>query len=709
MRHTLPSIASLASLALVACGDGSDGKTLVGESGDRLDWTRTAALTAATSCDDAHLALKANAITQMELQLEQARRCYVDQGGCYRNGLENAPGTDADSPSAPPDDASPDEYSETNTQVEGVDEADLVKTDGERLFGLFGNDFVALDSWPARDTAETGRVQVAGSPHSFYLKGDKAVVLSWVSFYDFLSPEDRADYESGLRDWDYRLWQGGTLITEIDLSGTAPVISSENMVGGYLLDSRRIEDKIYLAQNDYIWIDGLSYWPENLTYESPREQIDAEFDRIHTNNLAVIDALPLEWWLPRRYELHDGTVDLDDPGIPLTTCTNVLVPNVYAGQSLVSVVTYDLVTDRFDASTVSGDWGTVYASKDALYVSSTNWGWYSWWEEQSERPPITTQIHQFTLGADGVARYTASGNVLGYTWDQFAFDEHEGHLRVATTDGFGWWNNGETQTESRVTVLARQGSRLVQTGVVDGLGLGEQIQSVRFMGDLGYVVTFLQVDPLYVIDLRDPTQPKVAGELKIPGFSSYIHPIDDGHLLTIGRDATEEGQVQGMKLEIFDVTNPAAPRSVITKVLGDSWSTWSEAQWDHKAFTYFGARGLLGIPVSGWDNSEDGYGRYQSELFVFKIGLDSIEQIGAVSHSGLLEDLGVNTGCRQWYGWGDAYVRRAVFIEDYVYSISNLGVVVHDTRDFASGEVASVLGIDPDDFSGGYYYDPCAR
>jgi len=710
MRKALRPLIALASFGLIGCGDSksTDGTPTV-ESGDRLDWSRTAALTHADSCQAAQDALRAAATTQMELELDRNKRCFLQEGGCYR-WLEDTPGGNDGGQPAPSDDGSPDEYSETNTQVEGVDEADFVKTTGERIYALFGQDFVALDSWPAKDTSELARVRLHGWPNNFYLAGDKAVVLSWVSFYDFLSPEDKADYEQGLRDWDYRLWQGGTLVTVIDLATATPTITSEHMIGGSLVDSRRIDDKVYLAQNDYIWIDGLQYWPEGgLTFESPQAEIDAAYDTLLAKNRAVIDALPLDWWLPRRYDLSNGTLNLDDPGVPLVDCTNVLVPNVYAGQSLLSVVTYDLTQDTFDASTISGEWGTIYASKNALYVASTNWGWYWWWEDQAaDRPPITTHIHKFTLGSDGIARYAASGNVLGYAFSQFAFDENDGRLRVATTDGFGWWNQGETLTESRVTVLAQDGAELVTEGLVDGLGKGETIQSVRFMGDLGYVVTFQQVDPLYVIDLKNPAAPRVAGELKIPGFSSYIHPLDAGHLLTIGRDANDQGQIGGMKLEIFDVRDPSAPKSVKTAVLGDSWNTWSDAQWDHKAFTYFPARGLLGIPVSGWDTDNESYWHYQSELFVFKVSLNDIEQIGAVSHMGLLEDLGVNTECRQWYGWNDAYIRRAVFIEDYVYSVSNVGVVVHDTRDFAAGPVADVLAIEPQDFSGGAYYDPCA-
>jgi uncharacterized secreted protein with C-terminal beta-propeller domain len=709
----LPTLLTTLGLGLGACAEDKATPPIVDTSTDRLDWGRPAALTAARTCDEALTGFRAAAITQMELELDRTMRCYLQDGGCGRfaeDGGAPTAGETSNAGASPQDDATPDEYSETNTQVEGVDEADFVKTTGERIYAIFGRDLVIMKSWPAAETAELARVRLSASPHSFFLAGNRAVVLGWASFYDFLDEAAKAEYDQGLRAWDYRMWQGGTLVTVINLENDTPVVESEHLVGGYLVGSRRIDDKVYLAQNDYVWIDGVQYWPDNLAWDAPDAEIEATFAALKARNRTIIEDLPLDWWLPVRHEVVNGRVDMDAPGLPLTDCEDVYVPNVYTGQSLLSVVTYDLAQDTFEASTVNGEWGHVYMSQDALYVASTNWGWYWWWEgtADTERPPITTHIHKFGLGDDGVARHKASGNVLGYAINQFAFDEHDGHLRVATTDGFGWWNTGTT-TESRVTVLSEDGAQLREEGVVAGLGKGETIQSVRFVGPQGYVVTFRQVDPLYVLDLANPAAPTVAGELKIPGFSSYIHPIEDGHLLTIGRDANDQGQVGGMKLEIFDVRDPAAPKSVKTEVLGDSWNTWSEAQWDHHAFVYFPARKLLGIPVSGWENPSENDWRYKSELFVFKVGLDEIQQIGAVSHVDLLADLGVNTACRSWYGWWEAYIRRAVFIEDYVYSVSNIGVAVHDTRDFGKGAVSDLVGIAARDFQGGYYSDPCGE
>ncbi|OQC35645.1 MAG: Beta propeller domain protein [Deltaproteobacteria bacterium ADurb.Bin058] len=284
---------------------------------------------------------------------------------------------------------------------------------------------------------------------------------------------------------------------------------------------------------------------------------------------------------------------------------------------------------------------------------------------------------------------------MGYAINQFAFDEYEGKLRVATTDDKGWWNSDKS--ESRVTVLEDKGGELVEIGVVAGLGLGERIHGVRFIGDQGYVVTYKQIDPLYVIDLKDPTNPTVAGELKIPGFSSYIHPLEDGFLLTAGRDGDEEGNVGGVKIEIFDVTDPANPKSVTKAVVGDGWNTWSEALFNHKAFNFFRARNLLAIPVSGWVDSDDFWG-YKSELALFKVTKDEIETLPTISHMNFFEDFGGNDHCGRYGGYWQATIYRSVFVEDYVYSLSTLGMQVHDTRDFEQGSVAQVTLLDAKSF-----------
>ncbi len=755
-RWTFPLAASLSLGAASGCIESKTGPGPDPAPEASLDWTRPAALTVAGSCEEAETWLENAAITQMDMQLEANRRCFLDTNDCgwYRGGVAedaagapNAPSTDAGAQ----DDETPDEYSETNTQVEGVDEADRVKTDGTHLYTLSNQSLVVVKSWPAAETDEIGRVALRGYPQSFFLDGDRAIVLGQANLYD-VSPdaprnepnrdgedkptetepapipdegggsEGSSDGSDGAEAPSSDARPEGDAITEpgwygyrqvstvtiVDLSDKAnPRIVKEYFFDGYAMDTRRIDDKVYLAQNSWVSFDGLQYWP-NLNWgdetERPAaEAINAAFDELRANNVAAIRARTLDDWLPKVWTAEDGGDVAYASGRAVTGCTDVHVPSVFSGQSMLTLVTLDTDDDTVAGSTIQGQWGSVYASQEALYIGTTNWDFFWWWQGADEVPPIMTHVHKFGYDADGNARYSASGEVLGYAINQFAFDEFDGHLRVATTDGFGWWNNEET--ESRVTVLRQNGTHLDTTGVVAGLGLGERIFAVRFIGDQGYVVTFRQVDPLYVIDLADPANPTVAGELKIPGFSSYIHPLEDGFLLTAGRDGDDEGNIGGVKVEIFDVRDPANPTSVTTSVIGDGWNTWSDVLWDHKAFTFFRARNLLAIPVSGWLESEENggwYGEYKSELALFRITTESIEPLPSVSHMGFFDDFGGNDRCRGYGGYWQANIFRGVFVEDYVYSLSQLGVQVHDTRDLAAGPVAEVALLAPEEFP---YYD----
>lgn len=722
--------APFAVLILAAfAGCGQDGGPLAPSEVLSLDWNRSAALTMADDCEQAETWLEDAVITQMKLGVEANRRCVLAPEGCgWYGGVEEDMANGGDNPPQADDkgdDETPDEYSDTNTQVEGVDEADSVKTDGEFIYTLSGRDLVVVKSWPAAQTEEVGRVTLGTWAYNFFLDGDRAIVLGSANLNEVVSDAPRRYYEDGTYrptdvegdtaeepvDWYYE-YRPVTTVTVIDLSDrTNPVILDQYYFDGYISDSRRIDAKVYLVLNNYQWIYGLEYWPADLVMYGPEgeyvrpsdEEINAKFDALIEGNIEKIRARTLAEWMPQYWTAPEEGLATYESGQMIGGCAGVTAPSVFSGQGLLNLVSLDVGSGDINGSTVQGSWGTVYASRDAIYVGTTNWDFYWWWRNDEEIPALKTHIHKFAFDQDGNARYSASGEVLGYAINQFAYDEFEGNLRVATTDGFGWWNNEET--ESRVTVLREDEGKLEQVGVVTGLGLGEQIYSVRFIGDLGYVVTFRQVDPLYVIDLENPADPKVVGELKIPGFSSYIHPMAPGFLLTAGRDANEEGQVGGVKIEIFDVTDPTAPKSVKTAVIGDGWNTWSEVLWDHKAFSYFAARDLLAIPVSGWmetQNGEDGWGEYKSELALFRVTTDDIEVMPSISHMGFFDDFGGNDHCRGYSGYWQAQIYRGLFVEDYVYSLSQLGMQVHDTRNMAAGAVAQLTLLDPESFT---YYD----
>jgi len=741
-RLAFPLVAALGVLSAAGCTDSSTQSRIA----ERLDWTRTAALTAATSCEQAEERLEDAAILKMEMRLEDNRRCALSPDTCpwgrdlvLWDAAVGSTSTTTDTTKPDPYDQAPDEYSETNTQVAGVDEADRVKTDGTHLYTLSRGELVVVKSWPATETAEIGRVAIRGYAESFFLDGDKAIVLGIADLYD-VSPDapsmardtagtatepsregegggssqsgsgntdeaEATDVSSLEEPNDYRGFHHVAVVTTIDLSDKRnPRVVKERFIDGYTLDTRRIDDKVYLAQTNPLYFNNLEYWPQMDDMSGTRSQsdsaINAAFDAVREANIAKIRASTLGDWLPRAWTADNGGDVVYGDGATFTPCTDVNFPSVYTGSDLLTLVTLDADDGAISGSSVQGDWGHVYASQEALYIGATNWAYQDWWFNAGLRAPaLKTHIHKFTYDAEGNARYSASGEVLGFALNQFALDEFGGNLRVATSDEFDARNND--QVENRVTVLRQNGDRLEQQGVVDGLGLGEQIVGVRFLEGQGYVVTFRQIDPLYVIDLSDPTNPTVTGELKIPGFSSYIHPLGDGFLLTAGRDGDEEGNLGGVKIEIFNVQDPANPFSVKTAVIGEDWSTWSEVLWDHKAFNYFPARDLLAIPVSGWQETETSggwYGSYKSELALFRVTTTDIEPLPSVSHMDLFGDFGGNDTCRGYNDYWRASIFRGVFVEDYVYSVSELGLQVHDTRDLSAGPVAEVTLLQPESF-----------
>jgi hypothetical protein len=283
-------------------------------------------------------------------------------------------------------------------------------------------------------------------------------------------------------------------------------------------------------------------------------------------------------------------------------CSTVAAPREFAGLGITWIASIDVASAGADGlmggAGVVSQGGTVYATAERLYLATTTWPEQIASAQGSTMsvPPVsadtpTLVIHRFTLTADGGARYDASGALNGRLLNQFAMSEREGDLRVATTVE-SW--SGTRPSESFVHVLRPEGTTLVPIGSVGGLGLTEQIYAVRFIGTQAYVVTFRQIDPLYVIDLADPTTPRLAGELKIPGYSAYLHPVGDGLLLGVGQDATADGATLGTQLSLFDVRDPANPVRLATLPIGGS----SQAEYDHRAFLYWPADGTIVIPVS---------------------------------------------------------------------------------------------------------------
>ena len=312
---------------------------------------------------------------------------------------------------------------------------------------------------------------------------------------------------------------------------------------------------------------------------------------------------------------------------------------------------------------------------------------------------MSTHIHKFHLNDGEQPEYVSSGSVSGWIYDQFAMSEYDGYLRVATTDFNDWWfsdNEDEEEPGNNLFVLRDDNKgQLRQAGEVTGMAPGERIYATRMMGERAYMVTFEQIDPLFTIDLSNPQAPEVVGELKIPGYSAYLHPIDEDHLLAVGVDGDDDGNLGGVAISVFDVSDFANPTLAHKYVIdSDGWS-WSEALYDHHAFTFH--RDVLSIPAYSYDYSDGDYS-YFSGILSFSVDTDQgVAEIGRVNHRDLVQQ----SQCLYslWYGyeeevcddWGwYASVRRSVYIEDNLFSISNYGIKVNDLNNPAD-EIARTL------------------
>jgi uncharacterized secreted protein with C-terminal beta-propeller domain len=342
----------------------------------------------------------------------------------------------------------------------------------------------------------------------------------------------------------------------------------------------------------------------------------------------------------------------------LVPCRAVRRAPDFSGLDLLTVLTIDLDKGAvpIDSDALMTDAETVYASARSLYVATEQWLDPAR-PEQLAANSVTT-IHKFDITEPDRTYYRASGEIEGYLLNQFSLSEHKGFLRAASTTRPAWQGDRPSQqSESFVTVLDERAGKLVAAGRVGGLGRGERIYSVRFIDDVGYVVTFRQVDPLYTVDLSSPEQPRVVGELKILGYSAYLHPAGKDLLIGVGQDATEQGLMQGTQIALFDVSDLARPRRLHYRAVGPR-GTSSEAEWDHHAFLYWPPAKLAVMPVSfygAWKPGFDG-------AVGFRIGRDGIGEAGRIVHG----DPHV----------AGASVRRALVARGKLFTVSASGIAV---------------------------------
>jgi hypothetical protein len=478
--------------------------------------------------------------------------------------------------SAPAGTAAPN-YSDTNTQEAGVDEGDVIETDGNHVFVASQDGVRIVDVAGASVTA---KLDLPDGSHQLLLDGTRLLVAT--------QPYNGVD----------------TVVSLFDVSDvTSPTLLHRSHVEGHLMAARAVDGTARLVLT--------STFDARLPFVHP-DQFGLDEDRALQRNKEIIAESTVDDWMPRWFDVAgDGSFgELSDA----LNCADVAAPSEFGGLGLTWIASIDLrgAGVPVGSAGIVSNSDIVYASATSIYLATIPWDWYNPVDGAVPAPRTTTTlIHKFALGADGAASYVASGEVPGQLLNQFSMSEYNEDLRVATTAfdqtmvppiGDPRPDTGAAPTaysSSAVRVLRADGKDLKQIGVVDGLGNNEQIYAVRFLGSQGYVVTFHQTDPLFVIDLSDPTAPALTGELKIPGYSAYLHPVGDGLLLGVGQGATDDGRVEGTQLSLFDVHDPANPQRLSTLPIGG----YSEAEWDHHAFLFWPEDGTIVLPVSpGWAN-----------------------------------------------------------------------------------------------------------
>lgn len=552
---------------------------------------------------------------------------------------DNAPTAGGDSQSDAFEPASGGGYTGTNLQESGVDESDVVKTDGSYMYIASGDTFfiVSVDSpmSVASTTTLDGRID------SLYLYGDMAILLYHPSGYEGYSWVDPGVVDTALIGIPY--WipvQSKTAVAVYDISDPAfPVMLKEIEADGYLVSSRRIDNHLHVVQQ---------FLPDLPAPDVLENEIQS---------MAVEDLMPF----------YTETIDSGNGGerSQLIAPEDFYHPDIDGGGSIVSVMSIDLDDPdfQFTSTGVVADASVVYASVQALYFTSTYWNSV---QTGSGEPREQTVVYKFSL-ADGRPAGEGYQSVSGRVLNQFSLGEYDGVLRIATTTGRLWGSS--EPSKNNVYCLRSANGSLSVIGSLEDLAPGEELYAARFIGPRGYLVTFVTIDPLFTLDLSDPTDPMVLGELKVPGYSSYIHPYGDNHLICIGKDAIEEDAFawyQGVQMSIFDISDFSNPQLLHSVIIGDR-GTDSEALYNHKAFTFWEENNLLAVPIDlyelpGPPEYPYSYGEWTfSGVYIYTVTLDGgFELAGRLSTQPDADPYGYRYN--EW--------TRGIFIRNDVYAVT---------------------------------------
>ena len=539
-------------------------------------------------------------------------------------------------------------HSETNNQVEGVDEADMVKTDGEYIYSIMNGQVVITDVRNPKSMVKMSDIPASEDfyPSQLFLHEDTLIILG-----DHHIPYDYSDVSAESTDKMMMVpFSNSTNVRFYDVSNPQkPTMVREIGAEGYLNGARKTDNMLYFVTN------------------------------VSPNFWALEQGEDVE---VRPY-IFDSEVDKKASPMDLSNIS-ILPGSLEGTYSIITAMDLNNPKDsKVETKGYLGGSQSMYMTKESLYLTAPVYLPVNQ-DSQSNRTmmwnPIAsnTEIFKFTLDGTNIS-FASSGEVDGMLLNQFSMDEHEDYFRVVTTKGFAW--DEETPSENNLYILD---AGMKQVGAIEGLAEGERIYSARFMGDKAYMVTFKETDPLFVLDVATPTAPKVLGELKIPGFSNYLHPLDENHLIGFGYDTKsipgEKGQpprivTGGMKISLFDVTDFNNPKEQDIEIIG-AQGTYSPLQYDHKALFQHRGKGLYGFPISLYEGvNQDGYGTFAGEgALMYEITAEN----GIREVANLINEKNTNMGHEDW----EKSIQRMVYVEDTLYTISVKEIKSYDLNTF---------------------------
>jgi len=542
------------------------------------------------------------------------------------------------------------DYSGTNTQVEGVDEADLVKTDGEYIYKVNADRLLIIKAYPADKMQVVSTISFAQNfkPVEIFLYKDKLVLIGSTTV-PLYKPYARENLSSKVKLL-YPIYKFSTttaVVYDINDKDNPRQIRELELEGRYL-SARRVDETLYLVTSRSI--DYYAVQNGNGDFPAYRDSVQgSDFIELPLNTV--------------RY--FPGCITSD----------------------YLSLAALDLSKDdaRAQVESYLGGGENIYASEQNLYVAGTINRLNHLESRQGNYYTNETQIYRFTLGK-GKFNYSGSGSVPGKILNQFSMDEHDRYFRIATTTG-SLWGEGAQVSKNNLYVLDKE---LKIVGSLEGIAPGEKIYSTRFLGDRAFMVTFREVDPFFVLDLHDPQNPSVLGKLKIPGYSDYLHPYDENHIIGFGKDTAEvksgddsQAFYQGLKVALFDVTDVSNPVEMCKVIIGDR-GTDSELLNNHKALLFSKSKNLLAFPVTvmekqplaeGDTGSVTEYGTFTFQgAYIYQIDLQyGLQLRGKITH---LSPKDYELAGDYWYD-SDKNVQRILYLGDTLYTISEAMLKAH--------------------------------